>query len=465
METNYIYLLQEREFIQSNVSVYKIGRTKQEHNKRLSQYPKGSVLLFRMICSNCIDMEKNIISLFKENYIHRKDIGSEYFEGDHKAMMKQITNIIENEQQPIQTAEIEEEKDDDDEDDEEEEEHIIEVNTFEDYKKYAENFKIIITNKTKKEGFIRFQNGFYRKIYCKNNLDFDENTMETLDDFLKFNEKDSCVSFESLKYNYDSIIKDIMQKCYVKNPSIYEPKYHEYFLQCPATIFDAKEYKFYDINTFENNNNTNVWYTKNYQASDYFNGNETTEIVPKILRSLVIHDECIEKYKRFCYNVIVEPSLETSIFYDYYVNNDKGINNGHNLLTEWLRSTMFRFDIQYLETDYYWSDKSFYKPFIKNKQIRCVIIRPIQQKTVQKMIDEFTKMGIKHFIVINTKEQGTDKNIYSTEKYKKFIKDNEEEMRPYFNDKTDDFHGDVLDKIFYRRELLFSSFVKWCVTV
>jgi hypothetical protein len=35
-EVEYIYLLQEREFIKTNEPIYKVGRTKAEHNKRAS---------------------------------------------------------------------------------------------------------------------------------------------------------------------------------------------------------------------------------------------------------------------------------------------------------------------------------------------------------------------------------------------------------------------------------------------
>ena len=45
---NYIYLLQEREFINSNQNIYKIGKTKQEHNNRLRGYPKGTELLIQI---------------------------------------------------------------------------------------------------------------------------------------------------------------------------------------------------------------------------------------------------------------------------------------------------------------------------------------------------------------------------------------------------------------------------------
>ena len=57
-QPQYIYLLQEREFIKTNENIYKVGMTKQENLKRLKQYPKDSVLLFQMICINCNDMEK-----------------------------------------------------------------------------------------------------------------------------------------------------------------------------------------------------------------------------------------------------------------------------------------------------------------------------------------------------------------------------------------------------------------------
>ena len=94
MDTQYIYLLQEREFINSKQSIYKIGKTKQHNNKRFCQYPKGSILLFQMICSNCDDYEKKILILFDNNFKKRPDIGREYFEGNYKMMINIIKYII-----------------------------------------------------------------------------------------------------------------------------------------------------------------------------------------------------------------------------------------------------------------------------------------------------------------------------------------------------------------------------------
>ena len=97
MITNYIYLLQEREFTKTNENIYKVGRTKKENYRRFNQYPKGSVLLFQIICNNCENIETQVIKEFKEKFNQKKDIGNEYFEGDYKIMIDKIYTIIKNE--------------------------------------------------------------------------------------------------------------------------------------------------------------------------------------------------------------------------------------------------------------------------------------------------------------------------------------------------------------------------------
>lgn len=94
--SNYIYLLQEREFIKTKEPIYKIGKTRQKHNDRLKQYPKGSKLLLQISVDDCDKFERDIIKLFREKYKWRKDIGHEYFEGNYNEMIKDIkecTNI------------------------------------------------------------------------------------------------------------------------------------------------------------------------------------------------------------------------------------------------------------------------------------------------------------------------------------------------------------------------------------
>lgn len=93
-ESQYIYLLQEREFIKTKENVFKVGKTTKLNHERFNQYPKGSVLLFQMICSNCSDMESKVIKVFKDKFKLRKDIGNEYFEGDSDEMMNVIYSIL-----------------------------------------------------------------------------------------------------------------------------------------------------------------------------------------------------------------------------------------------------------------------------------------------------------------------------------------------------------------------------------
>jgi len=93
-DKEYIYLLQEREFIRMNEPIYKIGKTTQDNHSRFFQYPKGSILLLQIICNDCSNNEKEIKKLFKNKYKQRKDYGIEYFEGDYNIMIKDIFNII-----------------------------------------------------------------------------------------------------------------------------------------------------------------------------------------------------------------------------------------------------------------------------------------------------------------------------------------------------------------------------------
>ena len=92
-ETEYIYLLQEREFVINNLPIYKIGRTCNMVN-RLKNYPKNSflILLFPVLKKNKV--EEIIKKEFIENFEQRREIGIEYFQGNKKEMIIKILNII-----------------------------------------------------------------------------------------------------------------------------------------------------------------------------------------------------------------------------------------------------------------------------------------------------------------------------------------------------------------------------------
>ena len=102
MTTNYIYLLQEREFLKTKENVFKVGMTTKQNHIRFNQYPKGSILLFQLICDNCKNIEKQIITILKEKFIQRKDIGTEYFQGNYKLLIDVIYLTIKVEKYELQ---------------------------------------------------------------------------------------------------------------------------------------------------------------------------------------------------------------------------------------------------------------------------------------------------------------------------------------------------------------------------
>jgi hypothetical protein len=82
-----IYILIEREFRKTKETIYKIGKTRCLKN-RMGDYPKGSLLLFCRTCSSIDNAEIDLLMIFNETFIQRKDIGTEYFEGDINEMME-----------------------------------------------------------------------------------------------------------------------------------------------------------------------------------------------------------------------------------------------------------------------------------------------------------------------------------------------------------------------------------------
>jgi hypothetical protein len=151
----YIYLIIEREFISSNKKIYKIGKSKQENAKRTASYPKGSVLLYTRICKNCTNCEKELISLFRQKYIERKDIGNEYFEGDSDKMIDDIHSYINNESARNVLTEEKKWVDDDT--------NPKDINTYDKYIKNSQLGEILLTNVSLLDGIVRFpkRNNFY----------------------------------------------------------------------------------------------------------------------------------------------------------------------------------------------------------------------------------------------------------------------------------------------------------------
>ena len=94
--SNYCYVIQEREFINLNQNIFKIGKTTQEGLTRFKQYSKGSKLILFIEVYNCHEFENDIKKLFNKKFKQMKCYGTEYYEGNKNDMIKEFINIYKN---------------------------------------------------------------------------------------------------------------------------------------------------------------------------------------------------------------------------------------------------------------------------------------------------------------------------------------------------------------------------------
>lgn len=87
-----IYLIRTREYLVQDKNIYKVGKTSNNLYERLGKYGKGGEVIFSISVeqSKLDEIEKKIIKLFKTKFVQKKDIGTEYFEGDKIAMIKEM---------------------------------------------------------------------------------------------------------------------------------------------------------------------------------------------------------------------------------------------------------------------------------------------------------------------------------------------------------------------------------------
>lgn len=87
------YIIIEREFLVSDQDVYKIGHTK-DIKQRITQYPKGSEILWVSYSPYMILAENTAVKVFSIIFKHRSDLGREYFQGNLVSMMEMFKCII-----------------------------------------------------------------------------------------------------------------------------------------------------------------------------------------------------------------------------------------------------------------------------------------------------------------------------------------------------------------------------------
>lgn len=518
MMSQYIYLLQEREFIKTKEHVYKIGMTKKENHERFNQYPKGSILLFQMICDNCKNIENQVIKLFKQKFKLRKDIGNEYFEGEYKNMIDIIYYTIKNEKEEPENNKMTKYEEPHKEH-ECEENQIYQITTYEEWIKYNTISKIIITKKTG-QGFLRFKGQCWREFYNKNRLDFDENHMEDLlgfieknqcevmkmikpnnilvsrsemmnaiynfknkktneiitwENFLKLNKmeqddynslsKKDEFTFIDVEYNSNQILQDTLKKCHIKSYDFYNLNYHDYLFP----VFNEKshsstEYVIFNSLTFTFTPIDQLINDKILTKKDcgerfvYVKNIVNTDVVNDILNSLITL-EIKHQYKNLVYNLIVKQKDNSIIFYDY----------NECLLTTWIKDLLYTISNKkfYVYSCDYYENKLEFKKLLKIQKLKCVIINNYKSKSIpiETQIKEFCKLGVKNIIICQNDETNT---MYDISNFRKYLNDNKEMLIKCIKEENNyepiswERETHYNDDIFYRSKLLLTNFLKWC---
>ena len=96
-----LYLLHEEKFIETNKTIYKIGKSDNIYS-RVNQYPNGTIVYLIIESDNITKHETELIDLFNKKYKQIRYYGYEYFEGELETMKQtiidyiQINNILEN---------------------------------------------------------------------------------------------------------------------------------------------------------------------------------------------------------------------------------------------------------------------------------------------------------------------------------------------------------------------------------
>jgi hypothetical protein len=98
--SEYVYMIREREFIRMKEHTYKIGKTRQEPNTRLTGYPKKSKVIIFVEVDNCTIVENKIKEKFTKLFTQKRAYGTERFNGDPNEMLTEFMNIV-NEQSKI----------------------------------------------------------------------------------------------------------------------------------------------------------------------------------------------------------------------------------------------------------------------------------------------------------------------------------------------------------------------------
>lgn len=89
----YLYLIQEKEFIDNKLDIYRVGKIMLPSLDMSIDFPTDCKLILQLQCNNDIN-KKNIYNLFKEKYVQINKNDCKYFYGDVNSMKIDLFNFI-----------------------------------------------------------------------------------------------------------------------------------------------------------------------------------------------------------------------------------------------------------------------------------------------------------------------------------------------------------------------------------
>ncbi len=404
MSYGFVYLLQEREFCKTNKNIYVLKCTKCNQDISKLLYPKNSFIWSFTLCKNLVKTKNEISRVFKQKYVQRKDIGDCYFQGDLYNMSGDIYDII------LKQNELENNA------------NTSNFSGLDVLKCDAKISDIVLTDRESLRGHILFDNA----------TEWTESV--NVKDYLQY--KSHLIS--------DDIVQELCSSNFVENPSYYELKYNEYFVNndiggtCIINTLDltVTEYKPTRHNILTN-----------YQKPIFeiplvtFDCIDTL-IVDNILKKLLPKYDDIQKYKALCYNLLVDQS-DDIILYD-----------SSSYLAMWIISLLHKISSPNNSYTIDENNSSNYMDYLSdsayNNNIRVVYIK--NTKMLNKKLKFLKQYGIKNIII-----QGnmTDNDKVEFIKYVKTQIGLLDTVEKYI------FEIDEMN-IFGNPKLLLRNFLKWC---
>lgn len=91
---DYLFILQKKDFSNSNRPIYKIGGTDKFTAKSFQNYLEVMIVICCSVVREIVLARQDLVQIFKEHFIPRPNFGVEFFEGDLKTMEKLFFEVV-----------------------------------------------------------------------------------------------------------------------------------------------------------------------------------------------------------------------------------------------------------------------------------------------------------------------------------------------------------------------------------